>query len=94
MLFNYNFGHYEAATGTDARPASSVNRADVGNNSVEPEYALTVDDLNANGCLGILEFTDDGKGFIEFMPLTMPTSPPLPSHLNHIGEATTAVAAQ
>ena len=79
MLFNYNFGHYEAATGTDARPASSVNRADVGNNSVEPEYALTVDDLNANGCLGILEFTDDGNTLVEFM-LTILTSRPLPNH--------------
>ena len=94
MLFNYNFGHYETDTDTGARPASGVNRAYVGNNSVETEYAPTVDDLNANGCIGSLEFTADEKGFIEFMPLTMTTSPPLPSHLNHIGEDTTAVAAQ
>ena len=56
-----------------------VNRADVGNNSVEPEYALTIDDLNANGCIDILEFTDDGNTLVEFM-LTILTSRPLPNH--------------
>lgn len=62
------FGLFEANTGTEICPAGSVKRAYIGSDRFEPEYEPTIDDLKANGCIGILEFTDDENTFVEFMP--------------------------
>lgn len=61
------FGLFEANTASIC-PAGGVNRANIGGADYDPDYAPTIDDLKANGCIGILEFKDDDNTYVELMP--------------------------
>ena len=57
---------FEANTGPECCPAGSVKRDYIGSDKHEPEYAPTIDDLKANGCVGVLELTNDDYTYGEF----------------------------
>ncbi len=61
------FGIFEANTASVC-PAGGVSRANIGGADFEPDYQPTIDDLKANGCIGILEFKDDNNTYVELMP--------------------------
>lgn len=50
---------FEANTGPSFHAEGTVRRDYIGSDSFEPNYRPTVDDLKANGCVGIAEFTDE-----------------------------------
>ena len=49
---------FEANTGPGCCPPGSIHRSYIGGNDFEPEYAPTMDELKANGCVGVLELMD------------------------------------
>lgn len=62
------FGLFEANTGSEVCPAGTVTRDYIGSSAHEPMYSPTPDDLKANGCIGILEFTNEDNTFASLMP--------------------------
>lgn len=65
---------FEGNTGTRFHPAGSVRRDYIGSADFEPSYMPTADDLKANGCVGIAEFTNDNLTFINFLPPILTTN--------------------
>lgn len=59
---------FEGNTGTRFHPPGCVRRDYIGSDDFEVDYIPTVDDLKANGCVGIAEFTNDNLTFINFLP--------------------------
>lgn len=57
---------FEANTGPANFPAGSVRREFIGRGH-EPDYQPTDDDLKANGCVGVMEFTDADGRFGNFL---------------------------
>lgn len=57
---------FEANTGPECCPPGSVKREYIGSAGHEANYAPTVDDLKANGCVGVIELTNDDYTFGEF----------------------------
>lgn len=57
---------FEGNTGTASCPSGSVKRAYIGSTHHEPDYVPTPDDLKANGCVGVIELTNDEYTFGEF----------------------------
>lgn len=52
---------FEACTGNgpDLNPEGTVKRSYIGRPKFEPNYTPTTDDLKANGCIGVAEFTNN-----------------------------------
>lgn len=59
LLFEGNTGPLSSAPGT-------VLRDFIGSKDFEPEYAPTIDDLKANGCIGVIELTNKDYTYGEF----------------------------
>ena len=59
---------FEANTATALCPAGSVRRDYIGGEDFEPDYQPTIDDLKANGCVGVLELQDEDCTHGEFLP--------------------------
>lgn len=59
---------FEANTGQAICPEGSVKRDYIGDRHFEPDYVPTPDELKANGCIGIAEFTNDGYTNVRFLP--------------------------
>ena len=59
---------FEANTGPGCCPPGTIHRSYIGSEAYDPEYAPTVDDLKANGCVGVIELMDDNYTFAEFKP--------------------------
>ena len=70
-----NYLLFEANTGPANDAEGTVRRDYIGSDNFDPNYRPTVDDLKANGCVGIAEFTDD-----QYTKLTM-MAPLLTSNL-------------
>lgn len=63
-----NYLLFEANTGPANDAEGTVRRNYIGNDNFDPDYRPTVDDLKANGCVGIAEFTDDQYTKLTMMP--------------------------
>lgn len=59
---------FEANTGSAVCPEGSVKREYIGCASFEPDYVPTPDELKANGCIGIVELTNDSYSAVRFLP--------------------------
>lgn len=57
---------FEGNTGPECCPAGSVKREYIGSAGYDADYTPTVDDLKANGCVGVIELTNDDYTFGEF----------------------------
>lgn len=57
---------FEGNTGPAVNAAGTVVRDYVGSESFEPNYQPTIDDLKANGCVGIIELMNDEYTYGEF----------------------------
>lgn len=65
---------FEANTGTQYAPEGAVLRDYIGSDDAEPHYQPTVDDLKANGCVGIAEFTDQHYTQVRLLPPLLTTN--------------------
>lgn len=63
-----NYLLFEANTGPKNDAEGTVRRDYIGSDDFEPNYRPTVDDLKANGCVGIAEFIDDQYTKVSLMP--------------------------
>ncbi|WP_414501699.1 glycoside hydrolase family 68 protein [Zymobacter sp. IVIA_5232.4 C2] len=57
---------FEANTGQECCPAGSVKREYIGSAGYDADYTPAVDDLKANGCVGVIELTNDDYTYGEF----------------------------
>ena len=59
---------FEGNTGPKSGyPAGSVKQAYVGSSKFDPDYVPTVDDLKANGCVGVIKLTNPSYTYGTFM---------------------------
>lgn len=69
-----NYLLFEANTGPLYHAEGTVRREYIGSDSFEPDYRPTIDDLKANGCVGIAEFTDDQYTKVNSLPTLLTTN--------------------
>ena len=65
---------FEANTGSLLDPEGAVKQKYIGSEDFDVEYVPTPDDLKANGCIGIAEFTNDEYTFVNLMPPVLTTN--------------------
>ncbi|WP_414500403.1 glycoside hydrolase family 68 protein [Zymobacter sp. IVIA_12111.31 C1] len=63
-----NYLLFEANTGPRNDAEGTVRRDYIGSDDFEANYRPTVDDLKANGCVGVAEFTDDQYTKLSLLP--------------------------
>ena len=73
-LTKKNYLLFEANTGPLYHAEGTVRREYIGSDNSEPNYRPTVDDLKANGCVGIAEFTDDQYTKVNPLPTILTTN--------------------
>ena len=65
---------FEANTGSLLDPEGAVKQKYIGGEDFDTEYAASPDDLKANGCIGLAEFTNDDYTFVNLMPPVLTTN--------------------
>ena len=68
------FLFFEANTGSLLDPEGSVKQKYIGSEDFDVEYVPTPDDLKANGCVGVAEFTNDTYTFVNLQPPILTTN--------------------